>query len=67
MIATPIDIVSMSHTVVGVDKVAGEDDDDAGDELVLDEDEEVDDDVVGETRASPWGPRRSPVEAARLG
>ena len=38
-----------------LDEVVKEDDGDAGDELVLDEDEEVDDDVVGGTRGSTWG------------
>ena len=52
-VAAPIDVVSMSHAVVGVNEVAEEDDGNAGDELVLDEDEEVDDDVVGGTRGSP--------------
>ena len=38
-----------------LDEVVGEDDGDADDELVLDEDEEVDGDEVGETRGNPWG------------
>ena len=38
-----------------LDEVVGKDDDDADDELVLDEDEEVDGDEVGGTRGSPWG------------
>src|SRR4051812_49405265 len=38
-----------------LDEVVEEDDGDAGDELVLDEDEEVDEDEVGETRGSSWG------------
>ena len=40
-VTAPIDVVSMSHAVVGVDEVAGEDDGNAGDELVLDGDEVV--------------------------
>jgi hypothetical protein len=36
-----------------LDEVVGEDDGDADDELVLDEDEEVGGDEVGETRGSP--------------
>ena len=48
-VATPIGMAPMSPTVVGVDEVVGEDDDDAGDELVLDEDV----DVVGGTEGSP--------------
>ena len=52
-VAAPVGVVPMSPAVVGVDEVAGEDDGNAGDELVLDEDEEVDDDVVGGIRGSP--------------
>ena len=57
-VSTPIGVgynVQISPAVVGVDEVVREDDDDAGDELVLDEDEEVDDHVVGGTGGSPWG------------
>ena len=39
----------MSPATLGVDEVVGEDDGDAGDELVLDEDE----DVVGDGDGSP--------------
>ena len=39
MVATPISAGPMSPTVVGVDEVVGVDDGDAGDGLVLDEDE----------------------------
>ena len=45
----------MSAAVVGVDEVVGEHDGDAGAELVLDVDEEVDGYVVGGTRGGPWG------------
>ena len=38
-----------------LDEVVGEDDGDADDELVLDEDEEVDGNEVGETRGNMWG------------
>lgn len=38
----------MLTTIVGVDEVVGEDDGDAGDEVVLEEDE----DVVGGTRGN---------------
>ena len=39
MVVAPIGVGSMSLTVVGVKEVVGVDEDDAGDELVLDEDE----------------------------
>ena len=38
-VAAPIGVGPMSPVVVGVDEVVGVDDGDAGDELVLDEDE----------------------------
>ena len=38
-VAAPIGAVPMSPTVVGVYEVIGEDDDDAGNELVLEKDE----------------------------
>ena len=38
-VAAPIGAGPMSPAVVGVDEVVGEDDDDVGDELVLDEDD----------------------------
>lgn len=47
--------MSMSTLVVGVDEVLVEDDGEAGNELVHDEDEEVDDKVGGRTRGSLWG------------
>ena len=39
MVAAPIDMGSMSPAVVGVDEAVGVDDGDAGDGLVLEEDE----------------------------
>lgn len=52
-----------------VDVMDGEDNGNARDVMVLEEDERVDHDVVGDTRHSTWRStsRRSPVEAARLG
>lgn len=38
-VVAPIDMGPMSPTGVGVDEVVGEDDNDVGDQLVLDEDE----------------------------
>ena len=67
-VAAPIGTGPMSPAVVGVDEAVGVDDDDAGDELVLDEDEvgwTGGDGSYGGSRGG--GQRRATAAVARLG